>query len=133
MLEYFQRYVWSRLRVPLLVCVAATILSGCFSSAPPRRGYVATIERVDPLSLLPSESYSPQKGSKPRTCLYLRVSSASAGERREALRVFVFDIYSPAIHGERGDTVTFFLTGAIPASGEIEFDSLDAYRLAKKG
>jgi hypothetical protein len=133
MLEAFQCYVWSRVRVFLLVCVAATIVSGCFSSAPLRRGYAATIERVEPLSFLPSLYYSPQRGTKPRTCLYLRVSSASRRERGESLRVFLFDIYSPAIHGQRGDTVTFILAGAVPTSGDIEFDSLVAYRLAKRG
>jgi hypothetical protein len=111
------------------VCFAAAALAGCLAPAPAPRTYTAVIDRVD---RVPGEFYSPREGPKPLVCLYLRVAAPSKDERGELVRVYLMDLYSPELHGQRGDPVAFSYAHRLPISGELNFESLKNYRVGPK-
>ena len=130
-MAYFpERYSPNRLYLRVLVCIAVTVIAGCVASAPTPRAYTAAIERVDQR---PGNYYSPRKGSRPLVCFHLRVAASSENVRGGVLRVFLMDLYSPAIQGEPGDSVSFSYAHPLPISGELDFEALDNYRVVRKG
>ena len=117
----------------LIAIIAAftvmAVIGGCTHSVSVRRTYSATIERIVERQ---GEFYSPEKGHKPLTCLYLQVVDSENKGRGEILRVLVLDLYAPETYGEVGDRVLFGYFGEFPRSGEVDFDSLAGYKLLTK-
>jgi hypothetical protein len=112
----------------VLISAAAIGLAACLLPKPPLRTYAATIERVDER---PGTSYSPKNGARSLVYLQLRLIKSAKAEDGRSLRVFLDDLYSPEVHGQRGDTVSFSHERVLPVSGELNFAALRNYQLVR--
>ena len=117
-----------RLLAVLTVLSLGPFLVGCAGPAPAVTAYAASIERI---AERPGDSFSPSKGHKPLTCLYLRISHGSGSPYGQTVRVLVLDVFRPESYGGVGDEVSFGYRGDLPSSGEVDFDSLVGYRIRR--
>jgi hypothetical protein len=103
-------------------------LAACLLPKSPLRTYAATIERVDER---PGTSYSPKSGARSLVYLQLRLIKSAQAKDGRSLRVFLDDLYSPKVHGQRGDTVSFSYERMLPVSGDLNFAALRNYQLVR--
>ena len=87
----------------------------------PRVGYVGVVEGVEERD---GDHFSPNKGHKPLNCVYVRLAQNSVTRDGELIRVMVFDLYSPALYGQKGDVVSFGKLGRIPTNDEVWFATM---------
>ena len=91
-----------------------------------RTAYIGAVERVEERE---GDHFSPERGHKPLNCVYLRLAKGADASESELLRVFILDLYSPAIYGQKGDLVSFEKPGRLPVSGEVWFEELVGYSI----
>jgi len=117
-------------RPSVFTLLVTLLFSGCADRAKLHGPYVGTVLSVD--QPLMSTYYPVATGERPLNYIYVRVRRESKEALRQpsVVKIVLLDLYSPQLHGRDGDDVSFSSPLALPLSGELNFDTLVAYKVS---
>ena len=104
------------------------LLTGCSSQPLTLEGLRGEIVRIDQP---PGEYYSVSDRRQPFTIITVRLRAGPAKGSFRIIKISVFDIYSPAIHGAVGDHVKFSWARRSPLDDDVPFPTLRAYHVLR--
>jgi len=117
--------------VPLGVAVLVVILTGCANSRARQevcRGFVTKIEEH------PGDHYSPAKGHKPLTSVFVDLIPAEHRSKSATvtLRILVLGQLPLSLCGHEGDTVQFLCPRHSLQTRTVWYDELNAYKVVSR-